>query len=521
MAYDAVVVGAGINGLAAAVHLASKGWTVAVLERNALPGGAVRTAEVTLPGFQHDLYATNLGQFVGSPFFARHQTLLREHGLALVTADHAFATAFEDGSWLGVERNAEATARRIGVESPDDERRWRELATAFPDEAPHLFALLGAPMPSWHAARVLWRAWRRKGTGFLADSARLLVSSSRDWLDSQFESPKLKAMMAVWSMHLDCAPDIAGGALFPYLESFADQANGLVLGQGGAQTVITAMTGAISAHNGTVITNAEARAVTVENGRATGVRLADGRHFAARRAVIANLHPRLLYGGLVDGGLEDRRAAQAARLRPGPGTMMIHLALSEQPDWSDPALKSFAYVHLAPSLDAMARAYAQSLEGLLPVEPVLVVGQPTAVDPTRAPDGRHVLWIMARTVPARIQGDASGTITHRDWESAKEPYAERAIDIVERYAPGLRAKILRRSVHSPVDIENDNPNLIDGDTNAGSYHLDQSFLFRPAFGLTRYATPVTSLYMVGASVWPGAGTGAGPGFLCAKVLAGP
>ena len=127
---------------------------------------------------------------------------------------------------------------------------------------------------------------------------------------------------------------------------------------------------------------------------------------------------------------------------------------------------------------------------------------------------------MVRTLPARIAGDAGGTIDGDDWSSVKEPYAERVVDTIERYAPGLREKILGRCVLSPVDIESDNPNLVGGDQNAGSYHLDQTLLFRPAFGLTRFATPVRGLYMAGASVWPGAGTGAGPGLLCAKMLAG-
>lgn len=520
MTYDAIVVGAGVNGLAAAVHLGAKGWTVAVAERNGVPGGAVKTEELTLPGFHHDVYAMNLGQFVGSPFLARHRDLLTDHGLAFVTTEKAFASAFEDGTWLGVERDLEATAARIGALSPADERQWREIVAAFPGDAPHLFALLGCPVPSLQAARALWQAWRGKGTGFIADLARLYLSSSRDWLDARFESPKLKAMMAAWGLHLDLAPDIAGGAAFPYLESMVDQLNGLSLGKGGANTIVKAMKGAIEAQGGTVMTNAEVERVTVDNGRATGVRLADGRDLKARRAVIANLHPRQLFGRLVENGLQDRRSAAAAQLRSGPGTMMIHLSVADLPDWPDPALRAFGYVHLAPTFGHMARAYEQSLEGLLPVEPFIVVGQPTAVDPERAPDGRHILWVMARTLPATIAGDAGGTIDGDDWTAVKEAYADRVISVIDRYAPGIGDKILGRCVLSPVDIENDNPNLIGGDQNAGSYHLDQTLLFRPAFGLTRFATPVRGLYMAGASIWPGAGTGANPGFLCAKMLAG-
>jgi phytoene dehydrogenase-like protein len=169
----------------------------------------------------------------------------------------------------------------------------------------------------------------------------------------------------------------------------------------------------------------------------------------------------------------------------------------------------------------MARTYTEALAGMLPAEPVLVVGQPTAIDPGRAPPGKHVLWVQVRVLPARIAGDAVGRIAATDWSSAKEPYADRVVDLIERYAPGFRARILVRTVLSPEDLERDNPNLVGGDSLSGSHHLDQNFLFRPAFGFSRYRSAVPRLYMIGASTWPGAGTGAGSGFMLAKALAGP
>ena len=168
----------------------------------------------------------------------------------------------------------------------------------------------------------------------------------------------------------------------------------------------------------------------------------------------------------------------------------------------------------------MAKVYAEAAAGLLPTEPALVVGQPTAIDPTRAPAGKHVLWVQVRVLPAQILGDAAGQISAKDWDGAKEAYADRALDILETYAPALRASILGRFVQSPLDLERDNPNLIGGDNLSGSHHLDQNFFLRPAPGWSRYKTPVRNLYLCGASTWPGAGTGAGSGFMLAKMLAG-
>jgi phytoene dehydrogenase-like protein len=203
-----------------------------------------------------------------------------------------------------------------------------------------------------------------------------------------------------------------------------------------------------------------------------------------------------------------------------PGTMMIHLALSDLPDWRAEALKTYAYVHIAPTLDQMARTYQQARAGLLPDEPILVVGQPTVFDPTRAPEGQHTLWVQVRMAPGTILGDAKGEITARDWATAAEPFAERALAILEAHAPGTRDKVLARRIVSPLGLEADNPNLVGGDQVCGSHHLAQNFLFRPARGYADGTTPIQHLFLTGAAVWPGAGTGAGSGYLLARKLAG-
>jgi len=159
------------------------------------------------------------------------------------------------------------------------------------------------------------------------------------------------------------------------------------------------------------------------------------------------------------------------------------------------------------------------MDGLLPEAPVLVVGQPTAIDPTRAPDGKHILWVQVRVLPKTVTGDAAGRIAETSWSAMKDAYAERVIDIMEAHAPGLRTRILARAVFSPDDLEAENPCLVGGDNLSGSHHLDQNFLFRPVAGHSRYMMPLERLYMCGAATWPGAGTGAGSGYLLGRRLA--
>src|ERR1035438_3303212 len=248
--------------------------------------------------------------------------------------------------------------------------------------------------------------------------------------------------------------------------------------QGGADVMIRAMIAAIERAGGAVRTSCEVARIEVSGRRAQAVLMADGERIRARRAVIANVHPRVLYDRLLN-ARDAASGARARRLRPGPATMMIHLAVTSLPDWrAGQALRDFAYVHLAHSFEQMARTYAEAMAGRLPSEPVLVVGQPTAIDPTRAPAGRHVLWIQVRVLPFEVRGDAAGEIESGDWDVIKDRYAERVLDLLERHAPGIRASVLGRSVLSPLDLQRDNPNL------------DQFFVFRPALGQSRWCTRV-------------------------------
>jgi len=522
MAYDAIIIGAGHNGLAAAIHLARKGWKVAVFEKNAEAGGAVRTREVTLPGFRHDLFAANLNLFAGSPFFQAYRDELLRHGLGFVPTEHCFASAFPDDRWFGVGKDLQATVNRLDSFSRKDAETWQTLLAGFGGDAPHIFGLLGNPIPSWATAGVIYRAWRAKGLPWLLDTGKLLASSPRAWLDRNFESEHVKATLAAWGMHLDFSPDIAGGALFPYLEGLANQSFGMVIGQNGADTIVKAMSAYLAELGGEIYLENEVQRVRVTGGRATGIELADGRSIEASRAVIANLAPQILFGRLLPEGAAPKSVTERMRnYRNGPGTMMVHLAVDALPNWRAGAeLKRFAYVHLAPSLDAMSRVYQDSVAALIPAEPVIVVGQPTAIDPSRAPDGKHILWLQVRTLPSHPRGDAKSEITGTDWDQIKEAVADRVVAIVERYAPGLSSQILGRAVFSPLDLERENANLIGGDSLNGSHHLDQNFLFRPVPGWSRYRMPVKDLWLIGAATWPGAGLGAGSGFMAAKMLAG-
>jgi phytoene dehydrogenase-like protein len=518
---DAIVIGGGHNALAAAVHMARRGMSVGVFEQSDKPGGAIRTEEVTLPGFRHDLYAMNLSLFAGSAFAADHAEELKRHGLAYAPASDCFATAFPDGRWLGISQDVETNAERIAAFDAGDAARWRALSEAFGRDAADYFAILGGRMTPLSLTRLVAGALRRKGRDWTMEAVRLLLSSPRDFLDATFESPRVKALLAPWAMHLDFPPDASGGAMFPYLEAMADQLFGMALGKGGADTVPNALAAYLAELECPVRTGTRVDRIEQVAGRATAVILSTGERVEAREAIVASVTP----SGLLDllGGTTGRLATdrKLATFRHGPGTLMIHVACEALPDWeAGEALQRFAYVHIAPTMRTLADAYDTAMAGDLPAEPAIVVGQPTAIDPSRAPEGKHILWIQVRVVPAVITGDEAGEIAPGPWSGAKEAMADRVMAIIERYAPGFGASVLARTVHAPDDLERANPNLVGGDSIGGSHHLRQNFVFRPALGMADHATPVGGLYMVGASTWPGAGVGAGSGYLVGRRVAG-
>lgn len=517
--YDAVIIGAGHNGLVAAIMLAEAGWSVLVLERNETVGGAVRTEEVTLPGFRHDLFATNLNLFAGSAFYDQHRDQLARHGFELEASNRPFASVFPGDRFVGVSTDIEETVHSIEKISAGDGRSWRDLADDFQRISPHLFPLLGVEMPSMAAAWKLIRGMRSLGIHWPWELIRMVLQSTREFTEERFESEELRALVATWGMHLDFAPDVSGGALFPYLETFADAANGMVLGKGGADTLTRSLEALFESLGGEIRTSAPVEMIELADGSASGVVLASGEKVTAEKAVVANLTPTVLADLLPAGSLDSRHRTRVDRYRYGPGTLMIHLAMEDLPDWSaGEELRDFAYVHIGPYMRDMTASYNSAISGYLPARPTLVVGQPTTVDSTRAPNGKHVLWIQVRMVPGVIKGDAKAEIADTDWDAVKDPFAERVIDLIEDHAPGLREKILGRHVLSPSDLERYNPNLVGGDSLGGSHHLMQNFFLRPLPGWRRYRTPVRRLHICGAATWPGAGVGAGSGYLLGKRL---
>jgi len=524
--YDAVLVGSGINSLVCAAFLARAGWRVAVLEREAELGGAVRTAELTEPGFHHDVFSAWHPLWVGSQGHAELGSALAERGLEYLNTEHPTGTLFPDGESAFLTTATDGNAAELDRLATGDGAAWREAIAGVGTQAELIFGVLGTELWSPAGLSLGAKAYRRLGRRGLAEFGAEVVQSSRDWLTTTFRSERAHGLLAPWVLHTGLGPDAAASGFMTRVIAFAIEAGGMPVPRGGGARLVDSLVRLIRDHGGVCETGHDVERVLVKGGRATAVRLAGGDVVGAGRAVICNVTPTQLYGRLLDPADVPADVADAGRrFRFGRSEMQIHFALSEPPRWEgDDRLDKTAIVHLTPGLDGVSRAVNEAERGLLPAEATVVVGQPLAVDDSRAPAGKGILWIHLQELPWHVKGDASGELHAKDgtWtEELRERYADRIQARIARHIPNLESSLRRRVVLSPADLQAANIHLEQGDPYSGSLALDQNFVWRPFARQPGHRTPVDSLFQIEARNWAGPGVGAGSGTLVAKALLQP
>jgi phytoene dehydrogenase-like protein len=521
--YDAVVVGSGINSLVAAALLAKAGWSVCVLERAEQLGGAIRTAEITEPGFLHEVFSGWHPQFVGSPTYARLRDELSARGVEYANTDLSTATLFPDGESVLLTTSRDANVAELDRHASGDGDAWARAVDDFLAQRDLTLGLLGIDLRSRAALGLGLKAHRRLGRDGLVRLAGAMLASCRDWSRETFRSERTHGLFAPWVLHSGLSPDQAGSAFAARTIVFTKERAGSPVPIGGGGKLVAALAGIVRDAGGVVEAGRDVERVLVGDGKARGVRTTDGETIGANRAVLANVTPPQLYTRLLDGvALPAGVVEEARRFRFGRAGMQIHMALSEPPRWEgDARLGRTAIVHLTPGLDAVSRAVNEADRGLLPAEPTIVCGQPVAVDPSRAPAGKWIVWIQLQEVPPRPRGDAAGEIDVGDgtWTpSLRERYADRIQARLARQITNLDSALLKRVTLSPADLEAANVNLTGGDIYSGSTALDQSLVWRPRPGLDGHRTPVAGLFHIGASTHPGPGLRGGSGELVAARL---
>jgi phytoene dehydrogenase-like protein len=520
---DVVVIGSGHNGLVAAAYLARAGLSVAVLERNPVAGGAVASEELTEPGFVHDTFSSWHPLFKLSAAYAELGPELEQRGLAYCeTPAETTANVLPDGSATVAYRDPAITVEGF---DPRDRAGYLAEMESFGATIETVGQLLGTELFSGNAAKLTWRLGRslgrRQGLAFMAEVA----SSARAWFESRFQGPEIANLYAPWSLHTGIPPDGAGSGFQVLAIAGSLHAVGVPVVEGGASGFVHAFERLISDHGGHVRTGTEVERIVTRGRSAVGV-IAGGEEIGARRAVIANTTPTQLYGRLLpDGAAPAEAVTQGLRFRYSPRAgMQIHVALKAPLRWRDSRLDKVPMVHLSGGVGSVALACAQAAAGLLPATPTVVVGQPTVVDPSRAPDGAAVMWIQLQQVPYAPIGDAAGEIAVGDgtWTPELETaFTERVLSALEPHVENWPEVRGAGAVLSPVELERRNPNLVRGDIYAGDCELGQTFFWRPLPSYGAHATPVGRLYQCGASTFPGPGLNAASGRIVAlRIIAG-
>jgi phytoene dehydrogenase-like protein len=520
--YDVVFVGSGINSLAGAALLARAGKRVLVLERNDYLGGAIRTAEITEPGFTHEVFSSWHPLFMGSAAYAELGDELHARGLEYLNTELATGSLFPDGESIFLTTSHEANVEEFERHASGDGAAWDRTVGEFMPNADLAFGVLGTELWSSSGAGLGLKAYRKLGRRGLVEFAGGVLSTCRDWVTETFASPQAHGLLAPWVLHTGLGPDAASSGFMTRVIAVAIELGGMPVPRGGGVKLVDALAGIVRDAGGALETEREVERIVVREGRATGV-VAGGQTVEATEAVIANVTPTQLYERLLDGTPAASRAAEPARrFRYGRAAMQIHMALKEPPKWvGDERLGKTAIVHLTPGLDGVSRAVNEADRGLLPAEATIVCGQPCAVDPSRAPEGASILWIQLQELPTRAKGDAAGEMDVGDgtWtEELRERYADRIQARLAKQIENLDSALLNRVTLSPADIEAANANMVGGDIYSGSCALDQNLVWRPRPELPGHATPVERLYHIGASTHPGPGLGAGSGTLVAKEL---
>jgi phytoene dehydrogenase-like protein len=476
----AIVVGAGHNGLVAAIRLAAAGVDVTVLEHAPRPGGASSSTAATLPGFVHDHCAAFAPMAAVSPAF--EELHLEDDGLRWIAAPTVLAHPFEDGRAIALHRDVDATVESLGpVAGPG----WREAMRQMLPLATPLVRSVLSPLPPVASGL-------RVAAGLRGDlvewTRRMLASVQTLGLDLFEGDRRATAWLAGSAQHSGLPPSTTVSGAFGFMLQLVGHSHGWPLPRGGMGEVAGALVRRAEREGASIECSASVRELTVRAGRVTGATLADGRHVAAD-AVVSTVSAGVLARLLPHDALPGRLERRLRLWRYATAPFKLDYALSGPVPWTAAEPRAASVVHVGGELGELVVAAEESARGVVPQRPALVVGQQSLFDDTRAPAGAHTLYVYGH-VPSRYEED-------------DETVADRLEAQLERFAPGFGKLVLARAARSPAQTERDNPSLVGGDLAGGSYELDQQLVFRPAPRMCRYRTPLPGLYVAGASTHPG------------------
>jgi phytoene dehydrogenase-like protein len=519
--WDAVVVGAGHNGLTCAAYLARAGKRVLVLERRSQVGGATTTEEIH-PGFQFSAcsYVVSLLR----PWIIRDLDLPR-HGYEILPLDSTF-TPFPDGRYLLRSGDAEKTRRAIARFSRRDAETYSEFGKAMGEIGRQVKPIIDAPAPDPASLRPrdlgqllsLGRHFQAQGPEAIAGNLKMLTMSAVDFLAEWFESEHLIAPMSVSGIIGTFLGVRSPGTAYILLHHYMGEIDGSFrawgLPKGGTGAIAAAIASSARGFGAEIRCDAPVEQLMVRNGRAVGIVLEGGEEVRARQ-VVSGLDPHRTFLCLVgEEHLDTDFVTQVRRFKMRGSSGKVNLALDGLPEFSclpGRGRHLQGDITIAPSVDYLEQAYDDAKYGHFSRRPFMDIVIPSLTDPSVAPPGKHVMSIFVQYAPYRL---ASGP---ESWPEHREAFGDAVIDTLAEYIPNLKDLILHRHVLTPWDMERIY-GLTEGNIFHGELSLEQLAFLRPAAGWARYRTPIENLWMCASGTHPGGGIMGTPGALCARAL---
>lgn len=527
--YDAIVIGAGHNGLTCACYLAKAGLKVLVIEQYHSIGGMTITEEVTLPGFKSDVHAFGYQLANLSPVPA--ELNLNKYGFELLRPEISYSHVFPDGGYVSMYRNLEQTMKSIEKYSKKDAYTWKKMFERYLVAKDSIISTINTPpLPlSTQLAMMEKKSPVASDDDDGIDPYRSNLQSMRSWCNEWFESEEAKVMFGTFAAFVGLSPDDAGGGETAYLFSTIVQDGGNNVVKGGFGNLPLALTIYLQSKGGKIITNAAVTKIIIKEGKgAVGVKLDNGKEIGVKRLVASSTDPSTLVLKLIgEEHLDTRIVEGIKKLEWGDPVLAVYLALDGLVEYvAGGDIIPSAQLHLSPqTLDYFAKIFYECRSGKLSSEPLPIMSNDSVADPSRVPSGKHLLKFLILSVPYKIKGDnvagdsSNKTNIKSDWRNVKEQYGDHIIDMIaEKYIRNLKKITLKRVVYSPVDFEKRPTTSVYGTLSCGAVLPYQKSSMRPIPELGCYKTPIPNIYLCGAGSHPGPGVSMAPGRNAAQTI---
>lgn len=520
MRYDAIIIGAGHNGLVTAANLARAGLRVLILERRNSVGGIAVTEEL-IPGFRFNTCVDYLRWL--------HPRLLNElklgdHGFNLRWSDPSVVTPLSDGDCLRLSPNASETAGSIRHFSKADSTKWFEFTDQISQFAAFLeplYSMTPPPLPelgleSLIAMRGLLKPVRKYGRKTLVELLRVLPMTMPELLDEWFESEPLRGTLAASAIHGLCQGPMAVGTSYLFLHNHVGYRNGFIRPAGFVQSGIGSFSNAVAAAAESlgveIRTGVAVQQILTHDNRAEGVLIENNEEVKSER-IISNADPSVTFLNLVErGNLQPKFIRQLNTIKYRGALARIHLALNGLPKFNAVADDSDlrGVISISPELKYLERAYDAAKYGRFSDQPYLEIVIPSLADATLAPNGQHTMSITVQYAPYRLRNS--------EWNAeSKEALLKSVLSTISEYFIGIEDQIEESVVLTPLDLEKQFA-LTEGNINHGEMTLDQFFFMRPFAGSAQYRTPVDNLYLCGSGTHPGGGITGAPGWNASREI---